>query len=112
MSGIVYGLVGTPPGIAKAWTTINADGSQGTVYHNICVTDTGTGNRLIEFDGFDFASVAYAIVDGGMGYTEDDFDKFGYDNYAVGSVRMRLVDDGGNAKDLASSHVFFGDVFH
>ena len=117
MSGIVEpnfstdsGVVTRSPGAAKGWCNITTTGSiQGGVgypnnYNIASITDTGTGNRTINWDT-DFSSTVYSVVSGAP---LDDSCTYAYFTFAVGSVRHQtMVAD--SVVDRSSSSVAFGD---
>ena len=99
-------LVKNSPGVAKAWVSITAAGAnESPVYNCDATTDTGTGDRTINFTT-DFSSEVYIcisslIVDGG------DHDSF--DTRAVGSVQHTTRATSESASDRATTCAFYGD---
>ena len=94
------------PGVAKAWVSITAAGAnESPVYNCDATTDTGTGDRQINFTT-DFSTNVYIcisslIVDGGA---HDSFD-----TRAVGSVQHTTRATNESASDRATTCAFYGD---
>ena len=99
-------LVKNSPGVAKAWVSITAAGAnESPVYNCDATTDTGTGDRQINFTT-DFSTNVYIcisslIVDGGA---HDSFD-----TRAVGSVQHTTRATSESASDRATTCAFYGD---
>ena len=99
-------LVKNSPGVAKAWVSITAAGAnESPVYNCDATTDTGTGDRQINFTT-DFSTNVYIcisslIVDGGA---HDSFD-----TRAVGSVQHTTRATNESASDRATTCAFYGD---
>jgi len=94
------------PGVAKAWVSITAAGAnEAPVYNCDATTDTGTGDRQINFTT-DFSTNVYIcisslIVDGGA---HDSFD-----TRAVGSVQHTTRGTNESLADRATTCAFYGD---
>ena len=105
-------LIKHSPGVAKAWCHIAADGtiSGSTSYPNsyniASITDTGTGDRTINWD-VDFSQTVYAVAGSRGDNTTDGY--MSYITYAAGSIRLILALDAGGNTDVITSQVAFGD---
>ena len=94
------------PGVAKAWVSITAAGANESPTYNVdATTDTGTGDRQINFTT-DFSTNVYIcisslIVDGGA---HDSFD-----TRAVGSVQHTTRATSESQSDRATTCAFYGD---
>ena len=105
-------LIKHSPGVAKAWCHIAADGtiSGSTSYPNsyniASITDTGTGDRTINWD-VDFSQTVYAVAGSWGDNTTDGY--MSYITYAAGSIRLILALDAGGNTDVITSQVAFGD---
>jgi len=99
-------LVKHSPGVAKAWVSITAAGANESPTYNVdATTDTGTGDRQINFTT-DFSTNVYIcisslIVDGGA---HDSFD-----TRAVGSVQHTTRATSESQSDRATTCAFYGD---
>ena len=99
-------LVKNSPGVAKAWVSIDADGTLASPDYNIAsITDTGTGDRDINFttamSGAVFAvggtSLGDAVFFRNTGRTTADF-------------RIEVMNSGNTGTaDVASTHLVLGD---
>ena len=105
-------LIKHSPGVAKAWCHIAADGtiSGSTSYPNsyniASITDTGTGDRTINW-ATDFSQTVYAVAGSWGDNTTDGY--MSYITYAAGSIRLILALDAGGNTDVITSQVAFGD---
>ena len=96
------------PGVVKSWVSIIADGTRQSPYYNVAtVTDSGTGNRVINFT-VDHSSIIYTTLDS---IREDGTEghKMNTDTFAVGSYRIicRLANDA--FVDIAHGSATLGD---
>jgi hypothetical protein len=108
-SGVIFvppDLMKNSPGVAKAWVSITAAGANESPTYNVdATTDTGTGDRQINFTT-DFSTNVYIcisslIVDGGA---HDSFD-----TRAVGSVQHTTRATSESQSDRATTCAFYGD---
>jgi hypothetical protein len=93
--------------VAKAWCRIVAAGTLVSGSFNVAsVTDTGTGNRTINWDT-DFADANYTVFTSAAAGV---FQFYPTDTFATGSVRMLTYDeDASTLEDGATSTVAFGE---
>jgi len=106
------------PGVAKAWVEFQIDGTRLDSYNITSVTDDGTGYWSPQI-GTDFASVNYAAfctIQSNDLTTAGIIGQLSADSgiKAVGSLRVRAVDDAGGVADPSGSDpsisvVLFGD---
>ena len=108
----------TRSGVAKAWVEFQIDGTRLDSYNITSVTDDGTGYWSPQI-GTDFASVNYAAfctIQSNDLTTAGIIGQLSADSgiKAVGSLRVRAVDDAGGVADPSGSDpsisvVLFGD---
>ena len=106
------------PGVAKAWVEFQIDGTRLDSYNITSVTDDGTGYWSPQI-GTDFAAVNYAAfctIQSNDLTTAGIIGQLSADSgiKAVGSLRVRAVDDAGGVADPSGSDpsisvVLFGD---
>lgn len=100
------------PGVAKAWVRILADGTIESPDYNVdSITDTGTGDRTIvittNFSTSVFMATGVLAVSGTrIATVQHDID---FSAFAVGSVRLVIVDEAGTAVDHGTSQALYGD---
>jgi len=102
-------LIRHNPGVAKAWCSIQADGTLDSGSYNIAsISDEGTGHRIIVFDT-DFSTSVYAWA-GGLLSNSGDWGRSGIVSRAVGSCHLREANAALSANvDEPSCAIFFGD---
>jgi len=101
------------PGVAKGWCAVNATGGLEAPDHNVAsITDTGTGNRIVNWD-IDFSTAVYALgwAISLPGVTSGECNQNHFTSRAVGSV---IVQHYGGATfdaliDAAFSIIAYGD---
>ena len=101
------------PGVAKAWCRILADGtiSGGTSlpnsYNIDTITDSGTGDRRVNYDT-DFSSLHYSAVSS-CSIDADNGSTPALLTYAVGSIRLLIKNSAGTAIDEIAGVGAWGD---
>ena len=101
------------PGVAKAWCRILADGtiSGGTSlpnsYNIDTITDSGTGDRRVNFDT-DFSSIHYSAVSS-CSIDADNTVSASLLTYAVGSIRLLIKNASSSEIDEIGSVGAWGD---
>jgi len=89
----------------KVWVSIASAGANESPSYNVdATTDTGVGDRTINFTT-DFSNLYYMTLTGG-----DANGIVKLDNRAVGSVRLQIYSDFASTKeDRQTSQAFLGD---
>ena len=97
------------PGVAKASCTIPSAGNalDANSYNMAGITDTGTGDRLLEFDT-DFSAITGLVCIAQPRAAFNDNDQSHCDTAAVGTVKV-VHFRSGTATDAPQSFVAFGD---
>ena len=101
------------PGVAKVWCRILADGtiSGGTSlpnsYNIDTITDSGTGDRSVNYDT-DFSSLHYSAVSS-CSIDADNGSTPALLTYAVGSIRLLIKNSAGTAIDEIAGVGAWGD---
>jgi len=100
-------LVKHSPGVAKVWCNITAAGALGSPDYNVSsVTDTGTGDRTINFT-VSFSGTVYSPTS--TLSNEGDHMHPAYRNIATGSVRFIVADASAAKQDIISFNTIHGD---
>ena len=100
-------LVKHSPGVAKVWCNITAAGALGSPDYNVSsVTDTGTGDRTINFT-VSFSGTVYSPTS--TLSNEGDHMHPAYRNIATGSVRFIVADASAAKTDIISFNTIHGD---
>ena len=100
-------LVKHSPGVAKVWCNITAAGALGSPDYNVSsVTDTGTGDRTINFT-VSFSGTVYSPTS--TLSNEGDHMHPAYRNIATGSVRFIVADASADKQDIISFNTIHGD---
>ena len=106
-------LIKYSPGVAKVWCRILADGtiSGGTSlpnsYNIDTITDSGTGDRSVNFDT-DFSSIHYGAVSS-CSIDADNTVSASLLTYAVGSIRLLIKNASSSEIDEIGSVGAWGD---
>jgi hypothetical protein len=100
-------LIKNSPGVAKAWCNITAAGALGSPDYNVSsVTDTGTGDRTINFT-VSFSGTVYSPTS--TLSNEGDHMHPAYRAIATGSVRFIVMDSSAAKQDIISFNTIHGD---
>jgi len=100
-------LIKHSPGVAKVWCNITAAGALGSPDYNVSsVTDTGTGDRTINFT-VSFSGTVYSPTSSLS--NEGDHMHPAYRNIATGSVRFIVMDSSAAKQDIISFNTIHGD---
>ena len=96
------------PGVAKVWCRILADGTLDQPDYNVAsVTDTGTGDRIINYTT-DFSDISYGAVSS-CSIDVDNGSTPALLTYAVGSIRLLIKNSSGTDIDEIGGVVICGD---
>ena len=96
------------PGVAKVWCRVEANGTLDQPDYNVAsVTDTGTGDRIINYT-IDFSEISYGAVSS-CAIDVDNGSTPALLAYAVGSIRLLIKNSVGTDIDEIGSVVICGD---
>ena len=94
------------PGVAKAWGRItDAGANEAPIYGLDATTDTGTGDRTINFSTAFSTAVYAALATTTRGSVAHNL----FDTFATDSVRLRIYDSTPSIADYSHAVAFFGD---
>jgi hypothetical protein len=100
-------LIKHSPGVAKAWCHITAIGGLDSPDYNVSsVTDTGAGDRTINFT-VSFSGSEYAAT--ATVENEGDHMHPAYRSPATGAVRFIVMDGSATKSDIISNNAIHGD---
>ena len=99
-------LIKHSPGVAKAWGRItDAGANEAPIYGLDATTDTGTGDRTINFSTAFSTAVYAALATTTRGSVAHNL----FDTFATDSVRLRIYDSTPSIADYSHAVAFFGD---